>query len=100
MDITVTRKERKPAHLALSKPKTATYVDSAWVQIHNGKSKLEMGFTRYENEADWLLDSQFTNGLPVFNHGEGSRCCIKKKAQGALLDAIEKSDLTDIRQPI
>jgi hypothetical protein len=99
MDITVTRKERKPAHLALSKPKDATYVDSVWVQI-GGKTKLEMGFTRYENEEDWLLDSQFSNSLPVFNHGEGSRCCIKKKAQGALLDAIEKTELNDIRQPI
>lgn len=93
MNPKVISKERKKPQLGLSCPRGAKHLDIAKVEI----GKTQLFFSRYSTESEWYLDSQFENGwMPVFHHGEGSRCCAKKVAQGQLHDAIEDADLVDL----
>lgn len=94
MEITVNKKERLPVTLTLSKPRGAEYIDDVSVTIREGSLKIEMGFSKYSTEDKWYCDDQFTNGLPVFSHGMGSRSCLKTYAQGDLLKAIESAEFT------
>lgn len=89
MEITVNKKERKAAKMGLSCPRNATHIDVAAVTVTDGKRKIELGLSKYSTENDWYLDYQFDNGLPVFCHGEGSRSCMKRAAQGELLAALD-----------
>ncbi|MFW6122044.1 MAG: hypothetical protein ACOC80_14270 [Petrotogales bacterium] len=94
MDIIVHKKIEKPVTNKFSSPNGADKVTVVWVSVHQGKTKIELGLSRYSTEADWYIDCQFTNRLPVFNHGEGDRCCLKQKAQNELLEAIENAPIT------
>ena len=89
MDIEIIKKERKPAKMGLSCPRNATHIDVAAVSIAQGKIVIEAGFSRYSTEDKWYIDYQFTNKLPDFCHGEGSRSCLKRAAKGELHEAIE-----------
>jgi hypothetical protein len=93
MEIEVTRRTKQAPYLNLSTPNGAEYVETAWVKITQGGTNIEAGFSRYSTEKDWYLDTQFCNKLPVFNHGEGSRCCTKKIAQSPIVEAIEKAPI-------
>lgn len=70
--------------------------DYAWVVLEGGKRIIEMGFSKFEHESEWKLDTMFKGHLPVMNHGEASRCCSKEKAADILLEAIEKADYTEV----
>jgi len=86
MNITVEKKIRK-AH------NYHEHIDVANVVIKNGKNEIWLSFSKFPKETEWKLDCQFNNKLPVFNHGEGDRCCIKKRADAELLEAIENAEL-------
>lgn len=52
------------------------------------KNRIFIGFSRWDNESEWYADCQFTNGLPMFNHGEADRCCLKQAAIGEIKDHL------------
>ena len=93
--IQVTRKERLHVNMGLSVPAGATHMDSAAVVVERMTTKVEMGLTKYSTETEWFVDYQFVNGIPVFNHGEGDRGCMKRSAKDDLLEAIEAAPLDD-----
>jgi len=95
MEITVDRKERLHINTGFSVPAGATHMDSAAVTITQGATKIEMGLTKYSTEAEWFVDWQFSGSLPVFNHGDGDRGCMKRSAKGELKEAIEAAPLDD-----
>jgi len=86
--IEVIKKERKEATIGLSAPRGAKFLDVADVKIGN----TTLCFSRYNTESEWLLDSQFKDGwMPIFHHGEGSRCCSKKAAQAELAEMLDET---------
>lgn len=94
MEITVKKKIEKPVLSGLSVPSQAKTIQVAWVEVTHGKTSIDLGLSRYSTETEWYLDCQFSNRIPVFNHGEGDRCCLKKMAQNELKDAIEAAEFT------
>lgn len=53
------------------------------------KNKVFIGFSRWASESEWYADCQFTNGLPMFNHGEADRCCLKHAAIGEIKERLD-----------
>jgi hypothetical protein len=49
-----------------------------------------LGMSQNSDETKWFCDSLFNNGLPVFVHGVGSRCCMKDAALGELEKALNE----------
>lgn len=96
MEVIVKSVERKEPTLGLSTPRGATHLDVAHVDVKQGNTELQFGFSRYSTENQWYLDIQMTNGLPVFCHGEGSRSCSKQVAQGLLQEAIDNAEITNL----
>ena len=48
-------------------------------------------FSRFDTETEWYCDAHFgAKGFPYFCHGEGSRCCRKHVATGALKEALDE----------
>lgn len=95
MEITVESKQRKSCIHRTFIPRGAEYLDVVHAVVQVNKTRIWLQVSRYSTEKEWYLDCQFTNKLPDFNHGEGSRCCMKKVAQNDLLEAIEKAPFTD-----
>jgi len=90
MNIEVIKKERKHDISGLSVPRNAKYIDVAKIKV--GSSTFY--FSRYDTETEWYLDSHFENDwMPVFHHGEGSRCCTKKVAKNELEEAINNAEM-------
>ena len=89
--ITVKKKERRTT---LATPRRD--YDYAWVRVEGVKRVVEMGFSKFDHEDEWKLDTMFDDHLPVFNHGEASRGCLKQKANDILLEAIEKAEYTEV----
>lgn len=93
--IRVTRKERKPARMAFSAPADAIHLDVADVVVERLDTKIEMSLSKYSTESEWMVDGQFVNGIPAFNHGDGDRGCSKRSAKGDLLEAIEAAEIDE-----
>ena len=48
-------------------------------------------FSQFNSEDKWYLDAKWSDkGLPVFAHGEGSRCCAKRVADSDLKEALDE----------
>ena len=78
-------------------------IGGAWQKKPLWVAMVKMGdlvlvVSRYDTEKTWYADSAFGKGcMPIFCHGEGSRCCMKRpvnedvhKALQALYDAHNK----------
>lgn len=93
MKIEITRKERKEIQSFISAPRGAKYIDVCTAVVSRGPIKSEFLLSRYNTEQEWYIDAQINNMLPLFCHGEGSRCCLKQAAQAELLKAIEAAPI-------
>lgn len=46
--------------------------------------------SRFDEEKTWYADSAFTaKGIPLFCHGEGSRCCLKRPVNDDVHKALQ-----------
>jgi len=92
-DITATTIE------VLCKKKKTFYEYVAVLVLYTIKGKrkptrVEIMLSKYPQETKWYVDTKFTNSLPDFHHGEGSRSCMKAAAHSNLLSAIEAAEYT------
>ena len=62
---------------------------SAAYEAVDGKNRVSGIASKYPSEKDWYCDAMFDRGMPVFCHGEGSRCCKKRALAPVLVEAIE-----------
>jgi hypothetical protein len=45
--------------------------------------------TQLASETSWYYDAHFHRGIPVYCHGDGSRCCMKKVVkEGQFFDLL------------
>jgi hypothetical protein len=93
MKIEITRKERKEIQPSISAPRGAKHIDICTAVVSRGPIRSELLLSRYSTEQEWYVDAQINNMLPLFCHGEGSRCCRKQAAQAELLEAIEAAPI-------
>lgn len=48
--------------------------------------------TQLPSERSWYFDAHFHRGIPVYCHGDGSRCCMKRViSEGPLFDLLNQA---------
>ena len=85
MNITVISKSSQPCE-GMSVPRGATHLETAVVKIDNNTAH----YSKYSTEDQWYTDAYFVGGMPLFVHGEGSRCCIKRSATEDVAAALNE----------